>query len=230
MPKEEESTHGIEVSPYQFPSDDETPYTVNVWDFGGQEIYHATHQFFLTKRSIYVLVTDTRKEDTDFNYWLQVIDLLSESSPVLILQNQKGGRIQDIDFSGLQARYKNIIGIYAFDLKHDNDTLCELRQRIQEEITRLPHVSQENPASWQRLRDLLDKEKKDKPYIGLESFYQLAKQSDVDDALFVSRYFHDLGVFLHFQDDAILKHRIFLDNQRVVAVSTRVAGQDILLR
>lgn len=26
--------------------------TVNMWDFGGQEIYHATHQFFLTKRSL----------------------------------------------------------------------------------------------------------------------------------------------------------------------------------
>jgi internalin A len=29
---------------------------LNVWDFGGQEIYHATHQFFLTKRSLYLLV------------------------------------------------------------------------------------------------------------------------------------------------------------------------------
>ena len=27
-----------------------------VWDFGGQQIYHATHQFFLTKSSLYVLV------------------------------------------------------------------------------------------------------------------------------------------------------------------------------
>ncbi|MHC4476677.1 MAG: leucine-rich repeat domain-containing protein [Planctomycetota bacterium] len=29
---------------------------LNVWDFGGQEIMHATHQFFLTKRSLYILV------------------------------------------------------------------------------------------------------------------------------------------------------------------------------
>ena len=34
-----------------------------MWDFGGQEIYHATHQFFLTRRSLYVLVDDTRKDD-----------------------------------------------------------------------------------------------------------------------------------------------------------------------
>ena len=36
---------------------------MNIWDFGGQEIYYATHQFFLTKRSLYVLVIDNRKED-----------------------------------------------------------------------------------------------------------------------------------------------------------------------
>ncbi|WP_347242416.1 hypothetical protein [Nostoc sp. FACHB-888] len=27
-------------------------FRVNIWDFGGQEIYHATHQFFLTRRSL----------------------------------------------------------------------------------------------------------------------------------------------------------------------------------
>jgi internalin A len=217
MPKEEESTHGIEVSPFLFPSEDETPYKVNVWDFGGQEIYHATHQFFLTKRSVYVLVTDTRKEDTDFNYWLQVIDLLSEGSPVIILQNQKGGRVQDIDFSGLQARYKNIIGIYAFDLKHDGDALEKLRKRIEDEITRLPHINQDIPASWQNLRENLEQERSEKPYISLEAYYDMAKKSDINDPDFVGQYFHDLGVFLHFQDDAILKHRIFLNNQWVIS-------------
>jgi internalin A len=37
------------------------PIKLNVWDFGGQEIMHATHQFFLTKRSLYILVLDARK-------------------------------------------------------------------------------------------------------------------------------------------------------------------------
>jgi len=35
---------------------------LNTWDFGGQQIYHATHQFFLTRRSLYVLVDDTRSD------------------------------------------------------------------------------------------------------------------------------------------------------------------------
>jgi Miro-like protein. len=65
---------------------------MNIWDFGGQEIYHATHQFFLTKRSLYILVADTRKEDTDFYYWLNVVELLSDNSPLLIvkMRNKNG--------------------------------------------------------------------------------------------------------------------------------------------
>jgi hypothetical protein len=55
---------------------------VNIWDFGKQEIYHGTHQFFLSKRSFYTLVDDTCKEDTDcFYYWLNSVELLSDNSP-----------------------------------------------------------------------------------------------------------------------------------------------------
>jgi GTPase SAR1 family protein len=38
---------------FQFPYKDKT-FRVNIWDFGGQEIYHQTHQFFLSKRSLYL--------------------------------------------------------------------------------------------------------------------------------------------------------------------------------
>ena len=74
----------------------ERDFRVNIWDFGGQEIYHATHQFFLTRRSVYLLVTDDRKEDTDFNWWLQVEEMLSDGSPLIIVQNEKQDRRRDI--------------------------------------------------------------------------------------------------------------------------------------
>nr|WP_225894080.1 hypothetical protein [Atlanticothrix silvestris] len=64
-------------------------FRVNIWDFGGQEIYHQTHQFFLSKRSLYALVADTRKENTDFYWWLNVVELLSDNSPVIIIKNEQ---------------------------------------------------------------------------------------------------------------------------------------------
>jgi len=57
---------------------------LNVWDFGGQEIYHATHQFFLTKRSLYLLVCNCRtsEEENRIEYWLKLIESFGGQSPV----------------------------------------------------------------------------------------------------------------------------------------------------
>ena len=92
--QEEDSTKGIDVISWYFPYNKQRDFRINIWDFGGQEIYHATHQFFLTKRSLYVLVVDTRKEDTDFYYWLNIVELLSDNSPLLIIKNEKQDREQ----------------------------------------------------------------------------------------------------------------------------------------
>ena len=94
---EEDSTKGIEVLHWSFDRTDGNQFNVNIWDFGGQEIYHSTHQYFLTKRSLYLLVADTRKEDTDFYYWLNVIELLSDNSPILIIKNEKQDRQREIN-------------------------------------------------------------------------------------------------------------------------------------
>ncbi len=50
---------------------------LNVWDFGCQEIMHSTHQFFLSKRSLYILVLDVRagERESNVHYWLEMIGL-----------------------------------------------------------------------------------------------------------------------------------------------------------
>jgi len=51
---EDKTTEGIDILKWQItaPTNENEEIKFNVWDFGGQEIYHATHQFFLTKRSV----------------------------------------------------------------------------------------------------------------------------------------------------------------------------------
>src|ERR1700691_4008342 len=61
LPTEKETTKGISIYRHEFTLGNGRRFRLNVWDFGGQEIYHATHQFFLTRRSLYLLVDDTRK-------------------------------------------------------------------------------------------------------------------------------------------------------------------------
>jgi len=47
------STLGISLEDWR-PLDQQV--TFSTWDFGGQLVYYATHQFFLSKRSLYLLV------------------------------------------------------------------------------------------------------------------------------------------------------------------------------
>jgi GTPase SAR1 family protein len=36
---------------------------VSIWDFAGQELYYASHQFFLSDRAIYIVVFDLRYDE-----------------------------------------------------------------------------------------------------------------------------------------------------------------------
>ena len=219
LPLESESTHGIEINSLPFEDKAGETYTAHLWDFGGQEIYHATHQFFLTKRSVYILVTDARKEDTDFNYWLHIVELLSDNSPVFIVQNRKGGRQRDINLSGLQGRFSNIRGHFSIDLKLENPGDClemdRLREAIELEIRHLPHLNEEIPVVWAEVRRELEELKKEKHFISDQDYLRIAEKQGLNEerAQFLGRFLHDLGVFLYFQSDPILKRWLFLNNE-----------------
>jgi internalin A len=36
----------------------------NVWDFGGQSVFHSTHRFFITPFAVYVVLYDMSKPET----------------------------------------------------------------------------------------------------------------------------------------------------------------------
>ncbi|MCC6461816.1 MAG: TIR domain-containing protein [Saprospiraceae bacterium] len=65
------TTHGIQNHRWQSPNGREME--VNIWDFGGQEYYHATHRLFLSRNAVYALVWDAKTdkggiEPTEIHY------------------------------------------------------------------------------------------------------------------------------------------------------------------
>jgi Leucine-rich repeat (LRR) protein len=220
LPQEEESTKGIDIHRHEFVNREGRPFWLNVWDFGGQQIYHATHQFFLTKRSLYILVDDTRNNnktvhDEGFKYWLEVIEALSERSPVLIFQNEKAGRSKDIDEAGIKGRFPNVINVYCGNLLGQDDAATNLEEAIRLHVQQLPHVGDAVPAQWVAIRSELEGMKEGQPYISQKDYLQLYGRYlgiDLSKALRLSQYFHDLGVFLHFQDDPLLQRYVILQN------------------
>ncbi|MBN3910255.1 MAG: leucine-rich repeat domain-containing protein [Nostoc sp. NMS1] len=237
---DEKSTEGIDVIQWKFRLPNGQDFRVNIWDFGGQEIYHHTHQFFLTERSLYVLVADTRQENTDFSYWLKVVELLSDNSPVLIIKNEKQDRQCEVNERQLRGEFTNLKETLATNLA-TNRGLAQIKDVIGQYISKLPHVGTPLPKLWVRIRAALENYSRN--YISVEEYYNLCRMnslSDRKDMLQLSRYLHDLGVCLHFQGDPLLKNTVILkpewgtsavykvlDNKQVIENKGRFSKNDL---
>ena len=209
---EEKSTEGIDVIRWDFDHPNGQTFRVNIWDFGGQEIYHATHQFFLTKRSLYAVVVDTRQDNTDLYYWLNVVELLSDNSPVFIIKNEKQDRTCQVNERQLRGEFTNLKETLATNLKI-NRGLDEIKAKIQQYIINLPHVGNPLPKIWVRVRACLENYSQSCNCISIEKYFELCEQNQFqnrDQMLRLSSYLHDLGVCLHFQDDPLLKKTVIL--------------------
>ena len=192
LQEDETSTEGIDVTEWRFPMDNGQEFRINIWDFGGQELYHATHQFFLTKRSLYALVADTRRDDTDFNYWLNVVELLSGDSPLLIVKNEQQDRHREINERQLQGRFGNLKDTLATNLA-TNRGLPEVLDAIKYQICHLPHIGTALPKTWVQVRETLEKDPRD--HIDLTEFLDICDENGftlLKDKMQLSGYLHDL--------------------------------------
>ena len=63
--RNEPTTHGVEIDIHGLrlphPAQDGVEIQLNAWDFGGQDVYRVTHQFFFSRRSLYLLVWEPRR-------------------------------------------------------------------------------------------------------------------------------------------------------------------------
>ena len=207
LPNPDESTQGIDVQEWHFTMENGADFRVNIWDFGGQEIYHATHQFFLTKRSLYLLVADSRKEQPHLDYWLNVVELFSDNSPILLIKNEVSDRPVQIDESQLRKRFDNFKDSFTTNLgtPRGRVEVDNIIKSIKYYISQLKHIGTKFPKTWTKIRTILEQDKRN--YISLDEFFNICNNNGVtqgqsgDGRLTLSQFLHDLGVILHFQDD-----------------------------
>lgn len=207
---EDISTQGIDILLWEFTGRSGNQYIVKIWDFGGQEIYHQTHQFFLTQRSFYLLVADSRKEDTDHYFWLKVVQFLSNNSPVVLVQNEKNDCACNLNFKQLRGEFENLRDTYRVNLA-DNRGLAQLKQSIQDELEKLNPEGIACPNEWQSVRSDLESDARN--YIDYTEYQAICQKHgiiDLSKMSDLSQFLHDLGVCLHFQKDPILRQRLIL--------------------
>lgn len=220
MPKAKDTTKGINILRFNFTAKNKKSFRVNIWDFGGQEIYHATHQFFMTKRSLYILVDDTRKDDRTvndaiFNYWLHAVELYGDNSPLLIVQNEIGDRSKQIEIQSITARFKNVINHPVKTNLLTCRGLDELENDIQHYIQKLPHIGEKLPRQWVIIRRHLEEASQKEDYISYDKYLQICTNNGISNkaqALYLINYLHDIGICLYYQDKSILERIVILNN------------------
>lgn len=203
----ERKTEGIKITEWKLLLNGNEDVRLNVWDFGGQEIMHATHQFFFTRRSLYLLVLNGREggEDVDAEYWLKLIESFGGDSPVIVVLNKIKEHPFDVNRRALQQKYPSIREFIKTDCR-DRTGIDELDKAIRRETDRLEHLRDAFPASWFMVKDRLAGMRKN--FLSFEDYRkQCAKLGEKDpkaqEAL--AFYLNSLGIALNFRDDPRLQ-------------------------
>ncbi|UCH96323.1 MAG: hypothetical protein JSV88_05570, partial [Candidatus Aminicenantes bacterium] len=171
-----------------------------LWDFGGQEIMHATHQFFLSKRSLYILVLDGRKDEKT-EYWLNHIKSFGGNSPVMVLINKIDENPKfDLNRLFLMEKYPNIKGFYRLSCASGSG-IDEFKKDLTRELAAIELIRTTWANSWFQVKKQLEDMKDN--FISYETYQQICTDAGIKDEKeqdTLVDFLNDLGVILHFKE------------------------------
>ena len=217
--KKEKSTLGIDIIPgwtFPYEKDSSINFKAHLWDFGGQNIQYYIHQFFLTERSLYVLLVDDRKDLPNTDYWLDIIKLLGKGSPVLLVQNEK-----EIDASTgfdrvrYERSYKDHFDLRFADvnLSKNDGRLDAISRQIKSMLSNLKHVGDPLPAGWIKVRKKVT-ELREKNHLPLSEYKRICETEKITaeaDQELLCGHLHNLGIILHYRGESGLADTVFLN-------------------
>lgn len=222
--------------------------TFSVWDFAGQEIYYTTHSFFLTDRSIFVVVFNLLlgPENCRVDYWLNSVKARTPTAPIFLI----GTHLDKVPSKSealatmekLEKKYKK-----TFKIRGSVCVSCESLENVETFIDQLliaakkePYMGAKMPASYFALEDMCLMERRNKELLGVapiltwEEVSLLARKSnfmkideskpDAQDAFDAQLsvaidVLHLLGSVVRFKESAAgLENYVILDPQWVTKI------------
>ncbi len=226
-PQEHEpTTHGVEIDIHGLrlphPAQDGVEIQLNAWDFGGQDVYRVTHQFFFSRRSLYLLVWEPRRgvQQGQVEDWLNMIRLrVGDDARVIIVSThcKTGERIARIDQPVFKQQYGDmIVGFHEVDsLVRDEATgemvgIAELKKVIAEHASKLEQMGMGFNRDWKAARDELLA--RPEPRISFDAFSGVCAARGLSgiDTDTLAHLMHDLGYIVHYSDDEKLRDDVIL--------------------
>jgi GTPase SAR1 family protein len=220
------STDGIEIGSWNTGKGKNLVSFITL-DFGGQEIFYPTHQFFLTSRCVYIIAFRVDKDDymDRVMYWVRTIEqsVQYSSSPPIVLV----GTHRD-DPSVTEARLAAIhaeLEVVARKCRLIKDILfvsCTKGTNIQQLKGTLMQVSvsarlalEPVPRFYVDLWEALTEASMETPFCSFKEYRDMAQNLGVPMEAFnvVTRFLHDVGRLIYFgsSDSQQLSDTVVLD-------------------
>lgn len=215
-PDHHKSTHGILLQTQK-----KGNFIYNIWDLGGQEVYHGTHWLFVLSEALQVIVFDRETEEKARNhqverdpvreeelvrpqpipYWYEITSELTRGSRFLLIQNTKRDGERDDESA---REYAKVHGVDFLRLNaKTGDNMQPLLALLSRLAGMLPGYGMTMPESWLKVRrffiDNLEKRNSQKILLKTE-FDQLCADCRVMDAsreLLLRYLYHNGFVYYH---------------------------------
>ncbi len=199
---QESQTHGININTLNLKHQD-NEIKLHCWDFGGQQIMHATHQFFLSRRCLYLLVLDSRRE-TSVEYWLKHIQAFGKNAPVIIVINKID---ENPNFDLPQKRqlkkfFPNLKQICRISCATEVG-ISELNNAIENTLPCIELLNTKFPAKWFKVKTAITAQAKKTNFTSYEHYVDICQDNGItkeSEQNTLINFLHDLGLVNHFED------------------------------
>ena len=231
----EKFTHGIslgELEQEHLEKIEAEDFKMSVWDFGGQEIFYAAHQFFMTDSALYLLAWTNRvnleeykkrmleeNEEVEFGekwreeqVWLENIQAYTKEAPIIMVQTHADKfDTQKVPVSAFgeapyNARFCNFSA--AADMG-----LIQLKHMIADQLRQLPYFGAEYPQTYDNVIQAIGERRLQQPVLSRNEFYEICESANVDKENYddLLGYLNRTGICVHYATNDALKDKIFID-------------------
>lgn len=204
---EEATTHGINICRYSVPINEQRTIDASIWDFGGQQIMHATHQLFLSRRCVYVLVINDRRDDLQqeqkIEYWLQQVQTFGGDSKVVIVKNKSDMfSLNNVPEGKLKEKFTNLVTIESVSCK-TGENIERIKNLLNEQVRQLPMRKVCLAKNWIKVKEEIKALSHEKDHLPLSTYTEICVRNGVVDIAaqnILRQLLHDLSVIIAFEE------------------------------
>ena len=211
------------------------PLFVSIWDFAGQHIEHATHQFFLTEGATYVILWNARQGiesgKRDLWYWLELLKMRVRDPKFLVVATHTERTPADLNVSDIEETYPGFQGHFPVDLATLKGFEA-LRGKIVEVAAQSPSLNVKWPAAWLVVRDEIRNIRGTRPLMTPSEFQTLMNEKGLagQEARDLASQLHNLSEILYFQDRGELSKFVILNVEWAAELIALVVRSDEVRR